>query len=298
VSLRAVGKKTLESLSLAGAFDALHGDNRAAYFYSEMPGKATFLESIVKYGQNVQEGKGSTANSLFGDSVNEISVPEPVFPIVEPWHVLELLEREKEVVGIYLSGHPLDDYKREMENFIPFSEMGDLKKFEGKSELRSGGIITRVVHKLTKKGKPFGSFAIEDFSGSREFLLFSEDYLKLKHFLEPNRMVYLNWRTNKDYRNEEELEVKINNLGILADLKDKYTQLTITIPETDLNESFITELSDLLSRHPGKCKLKVNLSSPDPLLNLSLFSSSVKIDANSELLRDIGRLVGERFSLN
>jgi DNA polymerase-3 subunit alpha len=298
VSLRAVGKKTLESLSLAGSFDALHGDNRATYFHSEIPGKPTFLEIIVKYGQNVQENKGRSATSLFGDSAHEISVPEPVFPLVEPWHVLELLEREKEVIGIYLSGHPLNDYKREMENFVPFGEMENLEKFKNKSELRSGGIITRVSHKMTKKGKPYGSFAIEDFSGSREFLLFSEDYLKLKHFLDVNRMVYINWRTGKDFRNPEELDIKINNLGILADLKDRYTQLTITIPEVDLNDDFIIELCELLNNHPGKCKLKVNLLSVDPLLNLSMFSSSIKIDANSELLKNIERLVGERFSLN
>jgi len=297
VSLRAVGKKTLENLSLAGAFDAMHGDNRRVFIEAE-PGRPSFMDTVVKYGQNVQEGKGSAANSLFGDSADEVTIPEPAFPVMEPWHVLELLEREKEVVGIYLSGHPLDDYRREMEAFVPLSELGNMEPFRNKNDMRSGGIITRVNQRITKAGKPYGSFVIEDFSGTKEFMLFSEKYLKLKHFLEPNQMVYINWKANKSYRNPEELETEILSLGILADLKDKYTQLTVTISETDLNEAFINELSALLGKHPGKCKLKVNLAHPDPLLNVSLVSSSVKVDANSELLKDMERLVGARYSLN
>jgi len=298
VSLRAVSKKTMESLAIAGAFDGLHGNNRAIYFYSEATGKPTFLETIVRYGQNVQEGKGNASTSLFGDSEEEISVPEPQLPKAEPWHVLEMLDKEKQAVGIYLSGHPLDDFKREMRSFIPFNEMDNLEPFKNKSDLKSGGIIISVSHRMTKAGKPFGSFVMEDFSGSKEFVLFSEKYLQLKHYLEVNQIIYLNWKTTKSFRDPDAQEIMILSMGITADLKDKYTQLSITLHESDLNETYVSTITDLLLKHPGKCKLKINLVSQDASMNVNLISSTMKIDANSELLAEMEKLVGDRFTLN
>jgi len=297
-NLRSVNKKTMESLAISGAFDGLCGPNRAQFFHTEAFGKPNFLDTLVRYGQNVQEGKNSASNSLFGDSSEEISVPEPKFPVTEPWHVLEMLEKEKELVGIYLSGHPLDDYKNEMRSFIPFKNLEDLKDYNGKSELRSGGIITAFSERFTKNGKPFGSFVIEDFSGKKEFVLFSEKFLLHKHFLETGRIVYLNWKASKDYRNPNELSVEILKMGVLADLKDKYSKISLTISETVLSEKTIDDLSILLNGHPGKCVVRVNLKSKDPALNVEFKSTHLKVDANPELLKAIEKMSGIEYFLN
>jgi len=298
VNLRSVSKKTMESLAISGAFDSICGPNRAQFFHSESFGKPNFIDTLVRYGQNVQEGKNQASNSLFGDSADEISVPEPKFPISEPWHILELLEKEKELVGIYLSGHPLDDYRNEMRNFIPLKNLENVQEYNGKSELRSGGIITAFNERMTKTGKPFGSFTIEDFTGKKEFVLFSEKFFVHKHFLEIGRIVYLNWKVVKDYRNPDQVVVEILKMGILADLKDKYSKFSLTISENILNENTINELTDLLLKHPGKCIVKVNLKSKDPKLNVELKSTHLKIDANPELLKGIDKMVGIEYFLN
>jgi DNA polymerase-3 subunit alpha len=264
-----------------------------------MPGKPTFLDTIVRFGQSVQEGKEHAATSLFGDTSDEISIPEPVIPKVEPWHVLNMLEKEKEVVGIYLTGHPLDDYRHEMRNFnfVPLGELENLEPFRGKNENKSGGIITSVGHRFTKTGKPFGSFVIEDFSGTREFVLFSEKYLKLKHYLEPGNIIYLNWKAGKSFRNPDGLETDINSMGVLADLKDKYTQITMQLNENEMSEPFVNALIDVFMRHPGKCSIKMILLANDPSLSVET-KAALKVDTGPDFLKELEKLIGDRYRLN
>jgi DNA polymerase-3 subunit alpha len=264
-----------------------------------MPGKPTFLDTLVKYGQSVQEGKDHAATSLFGDTSEEISIPEPLIPKAEPWHVLVMLEKEKEVVGIYLSGHPLDDYRQEMKNFnfIPMAELENLEQFRNKAECKSGGIVTSVGHRFTKTGKPFGSFIIEDFSGSREFVLFSEKYLKLKHYLDPGNIIYINWKPNKSFRNPDGLETDILSMGVLADLKDKYTQITMQVNEIEMSEVFVNALVDIFLRHPGKCSIKMILAANDATLSVQT-KANYKVDTNPDFLKELETLIGDRYRLN
>lgn len=300
VNLRAVNKRTVESLVLAGAFDNLEIPARSVFFHTEAPGKPTFLDTLVKYGQSTQEGKELAKNSLFGDQTEEIEIPAPQIPQVEPWHILERLEKEREVVGIYISGHPLDDYKMEMTNFkfIDVNEMSKVNKYNNVSDLKSGGIITSVTHRMSKNGNPYGSFVIEDFSGSSEFRIFSEQYLKCKHFFEKGNIVYMNWTVVSKFGNAEMLEVKINSMGLLADLKSKYKQLTMTIPEKSVDDLLVENLTALVQENKGKCILKIKLQSPDAGLNISLTSSNFRVDANPEFLRNLEKLIGNSFFLN
>ncbi len=300
VNLRAVNKKTVESLALAGAYDTLGIDNRAIFFWTESFGKPQYLDTLVRYGQSVQEGKDSAQNSLFGDSAEEIEVPEPPIPNAEPWHVLEALEKEKEVVGIYLSGHPLDDYRMEMQNFkfIELKQVENLRQFENGSDLKSGGIVTSVQHKISKAGKPFCSFVIEDYSGNSQQAFFSESYLKFKHFIEKGSLVYFNWKTKASYRNKGELELEVLSMGLMSDLKDKYSQITLSVDEENINNLFIDSLSNTLKAHPGKCKVKINLFAQDSMLNLTFLSSTYKVEANPEFIREIEALIGDRYRLN
>ena len=300
LNLRAVNKKTIENLALAGALDAMGVPNRALFFHTESFGKPMFLDLLVKYGQSIQEGKESAQNSLFGDSAEEIEAPKPPIPEGEHWHSLVSLEKEKEVVGIYLSGHPLDDFKKEMTNFrfIECAQLNDLNKYSGGNDLRSGGIITAAEHRINKNGKPFGSFTIEDYSGSFQARVFSETYLKIKHFLEKGSILYFNWKTKTSYRNPEELELDILSMGLLSDLKDRYTQITLTIYEPHVNTFFVDQLTSIIKENPGKCKVKIRIQSPDPTLSIQLISSNFKVDANPDFVRELEKLVGNNYLLN
>lgn len=299
VNLRAVSKKTMEGMATAGAFDDFVDSNRAVFFTPETPGKPAFLETVVRFGQSVQEGKNHAANSLFGDSSDEISIPEPVIPKIEPWHVLEMLEKEKEVVGIYLSGHPLDDYRTEMKNFnfVPLLELNSLERFRNKNDNKSGGIIKSANHRIAKSGKPFGSFILEDFSGTYDFVVFSDKYLKFKHYLEEGNIIFMNWKTNKSYRDPDALEIEINSMGVLADLKDKYTQITLQIYESELSDKFVDELNAVFTKYPGKSSLRMLLIAEDPTHSVQTISNLL-VDTNPDFLKELNRLISDRYKLN
>jgi DNA polymerase-3 subunit alpha len=300
VNLRAVNKKNLECLALAGALDGLAGhNNRAVYFWSEAAGKPTVLDTLVRYGQSVQEGKNQASNNLFGDMGDEISIPEPVIPKVEPWHVLQMLNKEKDVVGIYLTGHPLDDFRSEIRSFrlVPFNELDQFDRFRGK-DWRSGGIITAVNHRFTKTGKPFGSFSIEDYTGTREFALFSDKYMKMKHYLEPGTIVTLQWRIGNRFGNADQPEVEIMGMNLMADLKDKYSQVTLKLSEVNINETFIQQLTGLIQQFPGKCQLRIQLQGLNPELNVNLLSSTARVDAsNADFQELLGKMIGQEYFL-
>ena len=299
VNLRSANKKNIENLAQAGAYDGLMGNNnRAVFFYAEVPSRPGFLDTLVRYGQSVQEGKDRASKSLFGDSTDEISIPEPVIPQVEPWHVLEMLEKERDVVGIYLSGHPLDDYRREMESFkfIPIVEMDDQEKLKSRQDQRSGGMVTSVNHRMTKSGKPYASFVLEDYTGNKEFMLFSEKYLKMKHFLVVGTIIYVNWKADKSFRNPDMLEPGIHSMGLMADLKDRYKQVTLNIHEVNLNEKFVNDLTELINRFPGKCNLRINLTSIQDDMHVSMVSENSKVDGtNPEFQQLMAKIVGQDF---
>jgi DNA polymerase-3 subunit alpha len=299
VNLRAVSKTTMERMATAGAFDDFVDSNRAVFFTPETIGKPAFLETVVRFGQSVQEGKNHAANSLFGDSSDEISIPEPSIPKIEPWHVLEMLEKEKEVVGIYLSGHPLDDYRMEMKNFnfVPVIDLDNLERFRNKNENKSGGIVKQANHRIAKNGKPFGSFVIEDFSGTHEFIVFSEKYLKFKHYLEPGNIMYMNWSTKKSFRDPNALDIEINSMGVLADLKDKYTQITLQVLEHEISEQFVNELVAVFEKHPGKSSIRMIIMTVDPAQSVQTLSS-LRVDTNADFLKELALLIGDRYKLN
>jgi DNA polymerase III subunit alpha len=298
INLRSVNRRTMESLAISGAFDSIQGKNRAAYFNADVPGKPVFMDSLIRYGQMSQEGREKVSNSLFGDMKEEISIPVPPFPKSEPWHILELLEKEKELVGIYLSGHPLDDFRHEMEGCIRLNEMKDYENISGKNELRSAGIITAVAQKINKAGKPYAVFTLEDFTGNIEFRVFSEKYLRWKHFLEKGQIVHINWKLVKSFRNPELLEPEITGMGLLADLKDRYSQMIISIREADLSATMIGELYAVLTRHPGRCKLKINLHSLDLMLNVSFVSSEYTVSISNGFIEELEKLIGSKVMLN
>ncbi|MBX7202909.1 MAG: DNA polymerase III subunit alpha [Bacteroidia bacterium] len=298
VSLRSVNKRTIENLVLAGAFDEIQTKNRAAYFHAEMPGKPSFIEQLVRYGQQTQEGQASAATSLFGDMSAEISIPQPNFPKAEPWHRLEQLDKEKDLVGVYISGHPLDEFKIEMDKCQLLKEVMNKEANKGRIDFRVAGIISAANHRIGKSGKPYGSFVLEDLSGTYEFWLFSEPYLRMRHFLEKGNMVYVDYKMEARFKEQTDIRPNIVKIGLLADLQDRYTLMEMNISETTLNEHTLSSLVGAIEAHPGKCRIRINIQSAEPQLNVSLVATNKKVTVSTDLVTQIERLIGTKVVLN
>ncbi|HUH46808.1 MAG TPA: DNA polymerase III subunit alpha, partial [Arenibacter sp.] len=202
IDLRAANKKAFENLALAGGFDSFGNTHRAQYFHDGGDG-ITFLEKVVRYGNKYQESKNSSQVSLFGDA-SEVQIPEPIVPPCEEWGTMGKLRREKEVVGIYISGHPLDDFRTELKAFCnagisAVSNMGDYLN----KELAFAGVIADVQHRTSKNGKGWASFTVEDYTDSFEFRIFGEEYLKFRHFLMINSFAYFKVYVKEGWVNRE-----------------------------------------------------------------------------------------------
>ncbi|MEM6379927.1 MAG: DNA polymerase III subunit alpha, partial [Bacteroidota bacterium] len=228
LNLRAINKKVVESLAFGGGFDCFEGVIRAQYF-APSEKYSTFLEHALRYGNAYQNQKAQAANTLFGDS-DDAMIPEPAFPSAEPWPLIEELTREKEVTGIYVSGHPLDDYRLEVKNFMTCT-LGKVEMFKnsGKS-IKIGGIISSVQHRISKNGNGWGLFELSDFDTTMEFRLFGEDYLSFKHMLIEGKAVYLKAKFQKSWRNDD-MELKVQDIRLLDGIAESLTEsITIKIP--------------------------------------------------------------------
>ncbi|MEM9687223.1 MAG: DNA polymerase III subunit alpha, partial [Bacteroidota bacterium] len=289
VDLRAANKKAFENLGLAGGFDSFAGTHRAQYFNDNGEG-ISFLEKAIRFGAKYQENQNSSQVSLFGEH-SEIQIPEPVVPACEPWSTMEKLRREKEVVGIYISGHPLDDFKTEMHYFCngSISLLSDMGKYVN-SELTFAGVVTDVEHRVSKNGKGWAIFTMEDYTDSHTFKIFGEEYLKFKHFLTVNSFIYAKiyikegW-TNNDTGVKTEPRLQFNTLKLLQDVMDSYARkLTIQLHINELREEKIATLKTLLKLHKGERSLHFVIYETESKLKLQMPSRKKKVKISNELL--------------
>ena len=292
IDLRAANKKAFENLANAGGFDCFSSTHRAQYFQDEGDG-VTFLEKTIKYANRYQENKNSAQVSLFGES-SDIQIDEPLIPPCELWGTMEKLAREKEVVGIYISGHPLDDFKLEMQNFCngDISVFRDLPGFLNK-EISFGGVVTDVQHRVSKQGKGWGTFVIEDYMNSHEFRIFGEEYLKFKHFLMHNNFVFVRtlvregW-TNRDTGAKGEPRLQFNSFQLLHDIMESYAKkLSIQLNIKEVSEEKIQSLKELLQMHSGNHTLKFVVYDDDDELKLEMSSRLQKVKISQELLEEL-----------
>lgn len=303
INLRAANKKAFESLAYAGGFDSFPGVHRAQYFHSESGDGISFLEKAIRYGNNFQEAKNSSQQSLFGEA-SGVEEPEPKVPQCEEWGSLEKLKYEREVVGIYISGHPLDSYRLELNSFCntAIADFQDMPKLKGK-EIALGGIITVANHRVSKAGKPFASFMMEDYNGSFEFMLFGEDYVKFKAFLVQGFFLYIRGKVQDRYMQPGNLEFKISSMQLLTELRDKMTKsLTINIPLADLTDAFIEKLLGLVNdtsvAGPRNCTLRFAVYDKDENFFIEIPSKKIKVNASNELLSTLEKIPGVGFKLN
>ena len=288
IDLRSANKKAFENLALAGGFDGF-GNHRAQYFHDEGDG-ITFLEKVIKYAAKFQESENSSQVSLFGEA-SDVQIPEPVVPPCEEWGTMEKLKREKDVVGIYISGHPLDDFKAEIHYFCnaQVSDFKELSPFINR-ELAFGGVVSDVQHRTSKMGKGWAAFIIEDYLDSYEFRIFGEEYLKFQHFLVPNAFVYVKafvkegW-TNKDTGAKSEPRLQFNNFQLLHDVMDIYARkLTIQLDINHIKEEQIENLKEILRAHRGDHSLNFIVYEMKEMVKVDMTSRKQKVKISQELL--------------
>jgi DNA polymerase-3 subunit alpha len=289
IDLRAANKKSFEALALSGGFDGLSGDNRAQYFYEADNGQM-FLEQVIKYAQKYQENENSAQVSLFGES-SEVQIPEPQLPQCEDWGTMEKLRREREVVGIYISGHPLDDYKYEIKYFCN-SNLQAMKDLSGliNRELSFCGVISEVQHRVTKANKGWATFIIEDYEDSYEFRIFNEDYLKFRHFLVPNSFIYAKAKVQPgwmDKRTGKPGEPRLQ-FTVMQQLQDVMSgaakKLTIRFHVNEIGEKRVAQLKELFTEHMGDSNLYFELFDHEEKIALEMSSKSTQVTINKQLL--------------
>jgi DNA polymerase-3 subunit alpha len=256
IDLRAANKKALENLILAGGFDSFLGTLRSQYFHDEGDG-ISFYEKAIRYGAKFQENENSSQVSLFGES-SDVQIAEPSIPTCEDWSTMEKLAKEKEVVGIYISGHPLDDYKFEMKYFCnaKLEALRSLELYVGKN-LSFGGIINNVQHRVAKNGKGWGIFTLEGYDESYEFKIFGEEYLKFRHFFIQNNFTFMKvlvkegW-VNQDTGKRSEPRIQFMLVQYLQDVLDDFAKkLVVLLNITDLDPDFIHKLGHLFFANKG-----------------------------------------------
>ena len=284
IDLRAANKKTFESLALAGGFDSFEEVHRAQYFYS-VNGEPPFLEKAIKYGSNYQDSENSAQASLFGGD-SSVDIPEPEIPNCEKWGTMDKLSREKDVVGIYLSGHPLDDFKFEMENFCnaKISELQNLEAAAQRGEMRMAGIVTEVQHRMTKTGKPFGIMNLEGYEDGHKFFIFGDDYVKFKGYLNTGWFLFMKGKAQKRAWGDE-LEFKIQSLELLSELKDKMAKhIDLKIDHELVDAEMVNWIKELTKEKLGKCTFGISLVDRKNKHIIQLKSREMKLNLTNDLI--------------
>ncbi|PLX24034.1 MAG: DNA polymerase III subunit alpha [Salinivirgaceae bacterium] len=300
VDMRIVNKKNMEGLAYAGAFDCF-GIERHRYFAEDEKG-STFIENIIKYGNRLKEENASAQQSLFGGAEEGFEVAKPEPALSEPWTKMARMNIEKEYVGIYLSEHPLDDYKLELNHFCTakFVDLQqDMESFKGK-DVTVGGMVTEVKHLTTKTGKPWGRFTVEDFSGSYSFALFGKDYMAFKPYMEKDWYLLIKGRVqNREWGDTEELEFKMKEISNLGDVREeKIKMINIKIPIEALSEELVTEMHDIMARGKGNAALQFLVHDPKKDMVIPLFSRSISVEITKELIEYLERFPELEYSLN
>ena len=287
IDLRAANKKAFENLALAGGFDCFTNTHRAQYFHMDMSENISFLEKAVRYGSKYQENENSSQVSLFGEA-SEVQIPEPVVPPCEEWSTMEKLAKEKEVVGIYISGHPLDDYKFEMKYFCN-SKLEMLKSLEQhvNKNLTFGGIISNVQHKVAKNGKGWASFVLEGYDESYEFRIYGEEYLKFRHFLIGNNFTYIRVLVKEGWVNQEgkkgEPRLQFIAIQYLQDVLTTFAKkLIIQFNVSEIGEQVINELHKVFRSNSGDHSVMFEVMELQKVMRKVAISSAVPIAENHE----------------
>lgn len=298
VNLNTVNKRMLEALVVSGAVDGLPGISRAQYFSADSKG-SSFLESLIRYGSSVKNLRNSSQQSLFGEAAGfELVRPEPA-PCAD-WSKLEKLNKEKQVIGIYLSSHPLDDYRLEINAFCnaTLADLQNLNEFANR-DVCVAGIVTETRSGVTKNGKPFGGFTLQDYTDSFTFLLFDKDYVTFSNFFVTDYHLLVRGKVQGRHYNPDELEFRIREIHLLSAVRDDLiSSITIKLKTELVNPGFIDNLKTIISENPGNKTVKFLLIDHEDKITLPLFSRSVKAGITNELIGWLEDNPGLDFKVN
>jgi DNA polymerase-3 subunit alpha len=289
IDLRNASKKAFEALALSGGFDGLGAENRAQFFFKG-DNDQIFLEHVIKYGQKYQENENSAQVSLFGDA-SEVQIPEPQLPQCEDWGTMEKLKREREVVGIYISGHPLDDYKQEIKFFCNtnVSAFKSIDQAMVGMELSFCGVISEAQHRVSKTNQGWGSFIIEDYEDSFEFRIFKEDYLTFQKFLIPNSFIYCKVKITPGWRDKDgrqtEPRLSFVKMEQLQSVMGSYAKrLIIEMNINQVENANVEALKEVLDKHVGDHRVDFLLKDYDDKIALNMTSRLQRVQVTNELL--------------
>ena len=299
VSLSSCNRKCIESLVLSGGFDCFTELRREDYFAKNAKGEM-FIDQLVRYGQLYQTEIMQQKYSLFGDD-NAVEISTPAIIKGEPWSDIERLNKERDLVGIYLSAHPLDEYKVILDNLCNTScqEMEDVSRLQGREQVVIGGIVTAIRQKYTKTGKPCGFVTIEDFDGSGVLALFGEDWGKWAGMFQIGSTVYINAELKQRFRDSALYDLKVTDVKYLQTVKDStLTKITISVNTDKLDAQVVEELNEIINENPGKTQLFFQLRDSQGKNHVLLKSRSVSIDIRSRLLQYIEQQDGLEYKIN
>lgn len=299
VNLGAVNRKGVESLVLSGAFDGFGAMKREDFFATNAKGEA-FIDTLVRYGQTYQAEQMQMRNSLFGGD-NEVAIATPPIIKGERWSDIERLNRERDLVGIYLSAHPLDEYKIVLDNLCNThcSELADVSALSGRESVVIGGIVTAIKSKFTKTGKPCGFVTIEDFVGSGELAMFGEEWGRWSGMFKEGCAVYITAKCQQRYRDSKFFDLRIQNIEYLQTIKDKaIDRITISLSADLLDEKVVEELNEIICDNPGQTKLFFRLHDSRGKNHVLLRSQNRTVDVKRNLIAYIEQTPALDYKIN
>jgi len=298
VSLNSLNKKNLEAMAVAGAFDCFGTITRAQYFALDTRG-SSFIESLIRYGNNAKTIKQSSSQTLFGESGGfDLVKPEP--SACPDWPKLEKLNREKEVIGIYLSSHPLDDFRLEINTFATatLADLQNLKDYTD-SDVVVAGMVTDTKNGIGKNGKPYGSITLQDYTDSFRFIMFDKDYLDNSKFFITGYYLLVKGRVQKRKYRDDELEFSIKKINLLSSVKDELIKsVTLKISPENINNEMINELKDLIRENKGETELRFLFLDTDDKISLPMFSRTQRVRLNNEFISYLDDHPGIEYKVN
>jgi DNA polymerase-3 subunit alpha len=296
---KAINKKSIEGLALSGAFDGFENMHRAMFFTLDQEGQ-TLTDKMIKYGNQKNLGNNTTQASLFSGN-DEIVVTEPSLSNVEPWSDLEQLSREKEVVGFFISGHPLDPFRLVLEhrcNANCAQLKAGLEPFKNK-EVIFGGIITGFENRTSKTGNAFGKLVVEDYFGSVDLMLFGKDFIEYNKYMVNGLFVFVKAKVHERYNQPGSLEIKLSKIELLDEVKKSaFNQIKLKIKLQNLNDNLVVKLNSLLNKHQGKSSLTFYVEDTESHQTIKLFSKTNKIAIDTEFLQELDKYKEVTYDLN
>lgn len=285
VNLQSVNKKNLEAMAMAGGFDSFTDISRAQYFGENSDG-STFIEALIKYGNRIQTEKVSSMASLFGN-LQPIEVKLPPVPNVPEWPKIVALEKEKNLIGIYLSSHPLDEYKMEINSFctkeVTLADLnGDMTGLTGR-DITLAGIVTETQEGITKNGKPFSALTLTDYTGAYKFMFFGNDFISFGNYCKKGLFLLMKGKIGPKWQGSDQLEFKTNKIDLLQELAGKAESLKITLSAETITDKMVNELEQKLSKAQGNSLLKFVIHDASTNIKLDLFSRTKRVGLTPEL---------------